>query len=201
LVLIFIIYLRDQDKLELLLTRKLICQLLEVKSFNQIDKEIFGDPKRKKILNKEFIEKYGAMYGLGNRSFEEIEGRVQKSLQEADLVINTFENQETGLLRHLRTSIGITNEIPAIKDPIDLLLIIFSPKASRQLRYEARRKLMFMDMSFRSNLETGDHNVQIDNLLRFLNTNLWKGGLGVTDDIEVISEHSPFNYSPDFTAP
>lgn len=185
----------DQDKLELLLTRKLICELLGVKSFNQIDKKIFGDPKQKKILNKEFVEKYGAMYGLGNRSIEEIESRVQKSLQEADLVINTFENQETGLLRHLRTSIGITNEIPAIKDPVDLLLIIFSPKASQQLRYEARRKLMFMDMSFRSNLETGDHNAQIDNLLRFLNTNMWKGGLGVTDDVEIISEHSPFDYS------
>lgn len=187
--------LRDQDKLELLLTRKLICELLGVKSFNQIDKEIFGNVQRKQVLNKGFIEKYGAMYGLSNESFEEIESRMKKAMQEADLVINTFENQETGLLRHLKTSTGVTNEIPAIKEPIDLLLIIFSPKASQKLRYEARRKLMFMDLSFRSNIETCDHNEQIDNLLRFLNTNIWEGGLGVTDDIEIISEHSPFDYS------
>lgn len=187
--------LRDQDKLELLLTRKLVCELLGVKSFYQIDKEIFSDTQRKQTLNKGFIEKYGAMYGLGNRNFAEIESSVQKALQDADLVLNTLENQETGLLRHLKTSIGVTNEIPAIKDPIDLLLIIFSPKASQKLRYEARRKLMLMDLSFRSNLETCDHEKQIGNLLRFLNTNMWKGGLGITDDVEIISDHSPFDYS------
>ena len=54
---------------------------------------------------------------------------------------------------------------------------------------------MFMDLAFRSNIETCDHNEQIDNLLRFLNTNIWEGGLGVTDDVEIISEHSPFDYS------
>lgn len=186
--------LSDQDRMDLRLTRNLICNLLNVDSFNEIA-EIFPNKEKKESIYKSFVLKYGAMYGFSRKSFEYTENRINRAIQEADLVINTLENHENGLLRHLKTSIGMTNEISVIKNPIDLFLIMFSPKASRRLRYEARRKLVFMDLSFRSSLEADGFDKQIDNLVKFLNTNVFEGGLGVTDTVEILSQHSPLDYS------
>lgn len=184
----------DPNLLQYLLTRKTVLRLLDVRDFKEIP-SLFGDVDRKRALHERFVSMYARQYGLEDLSEAEKEGMVVSSLDQADRVIELFENPENGLLKQYHASIEVTNEIKAIRNPIDLMLIMFSPKATMSAQYEARRKLLLMDLAYRSAASTEDSNRNLDEFLHFMNTNLFNGVIGAPNDLEVLSLHSPEDYS------
>lgn len=148
------------------------------------------DPEKKKEAHQRFINELCDIHEL--RPQEEL---IMGALRDADGLIERIEDPRFGILGILREEIGVRNEIGAIKDPLDLLLLTFSPKADPALRYEARRKLVLMDLAlelahFREITEDA-----MDDFLHFLNTHIWEGNLGVAQRLRIVADHSPIDNS------
>lgn len=188
---------KDRDRLEMRFLRQTLVQIFGVKNLYQIFESTQGSEgeQNKAVAYKNFITDYPTIYGLTDLSFKEKELLIKSALEKANDAIRLFDNPETGILRNLKTSIGIINEIEARNNPIELILIMFDPQASRRMRYEARRKLIFMDLAFKSNFELEEKAKQMDDFLKFLDVNFWDGGTGQTEKVEVVSDHSIDNYA------
>lgn len=135
--------------------------------------------------NKSYFEKF---------DFEKKESSILQALNNANDIIRFFENTEIGILRKYDTSIGQVNEIEAIKNPVDLLMICFSSKASKKMKFEARRKLALMDLTLKLNLEFEKQNNNMDTVLRYFNTHVWDGPIGETKKIEILTKHNREDY-------
>ena len=70
----------------------------------------------------------------------------------------------------------ISNEIATTMDPVDLLLIIFDDRYHKKVRFEARRKLVLMNLAgaiYQRERET-DIESRFSGFLRFLNEYVWR---------------------------
>jgi 8-oxo-dGTP pyrophosphatase MutT (NUDIX family)/hypoxanthine phosphoribosyltransferase len=186
--------LSDRDRLELRLTRRFLLEIFETKNLPEIS-NIGKDQESKDQARHSFVEKYCTMLGF-NGSYEEKVSLITGCLGEANSAMLVLEDPQIGLLRQLRGNIGTLNEVSIVNDPIDLILMSFSTKASRRMRYEARRKLLLGDLAARSKLENMDIEKRLDKFSRFLGQNIWSGKTSAEiQHIELLSFHSPENYA------
>lgn len=187
--------LKDQDKLELKLVRRFLLEIFEVDSLDKIISTYKSNEGRKEELRKKLVVKYCTMLGIEG-SADECLAIIKSALKEASQSMFVLEDPQVGLLRHLRGTVGTLNEVSMVNDPVDLLLMCFSDKASRRMRYEARRKLLLCDLAMRSKVENRDIERRLDSFSTFLGKNVWSSNVGAElENIEFLSHHSPKNYA------
>jgi len=184
---------KDPNILKYRLLRKQVLNILGLKDLSEAP-TLFKDEARKKTLNENFINMITKQYGIRELDFAEREALVGDAFRLADRVVDRFEHPENGLFKQYHTAINITDEVRAINNTIDLILLMFSPRASQTAQYEARRKLALADISLRVLIDKQKKENVNDDFLRILNTHLFNGIIGTSANIEILSTHSPKNY-------
>jgi len=185
---------KDGDYLKFRLIRREILNILQVDNLADVP-AIFNNEKKKAVIRHRLLEMYRRLYGLTEQSDRDIWRMIVAALKLADGVIDIFENPEVGILKQYRTSMEMTNEVRAIEDPVDLLLLMFSPKATAVAQYEARRKLVLADTAFHAQLFLEEAVKPMDSFLRTTQRLMFGGVIGATKHLEILSAHSPTDYS------
>ncbi len=174
--------------------RNQIFEFLGIADFKDIpalieDKELRADrSKRAHLL-------LGNMFGIQGTP-REVERSVQEYARTADAVINSLKGK---ILAPFASHVAITNEIEITSDPIDLLLIMFDDRYHKKARFEARRKLVLMNLA--ASIDQRERETEIEkkfsDFLNFLNDYVWSKNLkiGEHDVVYLLSHHDKDDFS------
>lgn len=137
----------------------------------------------------------GNMFGLDSSSHD-ISRYLHDYARTADDVVNSLRAK---VLAPYRSHIETTNEIETTNDPVALLLIIFDERFHRKARFEAKRKLVLMNLagSIDQRERETDIETKFSDFLRFLNAHVWSPSLKIGDlEIKYLhSHHNPDDFS------
>lgn len=182
------------QRFEMRLIRSQILEIFGVSNLSEIPDLSKNSEKRQEIRTR-FINIYGNMYGLDDKTFDEKEKIIKRAVEEADVVMNIMENQENGKLKRYRDIIGTIAEVQMVKDPIDLLFLAFSRKQGRRARYEARRKLILTDLAMQVLVYNSYPESALGDFVEFLRDRIWETPLGLMKNINVVSTHSDGDFN------
>ena len=174
--------------------RNQIFAFLDITDFTELG-ELHKNPQAQKERSKRACALLGNMFGL-NGTAREIEARVHQYARTADAVINSLKIK---ILSKYAPYIATTNEIEVANDPVGLLLIMFNNRYSKKARFEARRKIVLMNLAGsidQRETETATEE-KFSNFLDFLNDYMWSNSLkiGELDVVYLHSIHSKDDYS------
>lgn len=168
-----------QDRLNATKYRALRSQIFEflgITSFPEI-LVLLETPDQLQERSKRACALLGNMFGL-NGTHREIEARVHQYARTADAAINTLK---TKLLKPYSPYIATTNEIEVANDPVSLLLIMFNNRYHKKARFEARRKLVLMNLA--GSIDQRERETAIEEkfstFLHFLNDYVWSDSLKI----------------------
>lgn len=174
--------------------RNQLFTFLAVNSFEEIN-DLLSQKNLQKERSQRAYALIGNMFGLHGTS-REIEARVHQYSRTADAVINSFKGK---ILNKYTSYIATTNEIEVTSDPVELILIMFDNRYSKKARFEARRKLVLMNLAGsidQRETETATEE-KFSTFLHFLNDYVWSRSLkiGELDVVFLHSTHSQEDYS------
>jgi hypothetical protein len=169
--------------------RSQIFEFLEITSFAQLN-ELLKQPDKQRHRSQRACLLLGNMFGL-NGTPREIEARVYEYARTADAVVNSLKEK---ILKPYASFVATTNEIEVANDPVTLILIMFNDRYHKKARFEARRKLVLMNLAGsidQRERETGIEE-KFSNFLHFLNDYVWSKNLkiGEHDRVYLHSQHS-----------
>jgi hypothetical protein len=137
----------------------------------------------------------GKMFALSGVSHD-VGRYLHDYARTADDVVNSLRAK---VLAPYRSHIETTNEIETTHDPVALLLIIFDERFHRKARFEAKRKLVLMNLagSIDQRERETDIETKFSDFLRFLNAHVWSPSLKIGDlQIRYLhSRHNPEDFS------
>ena len=137
----------------------------------------------------------GKMFALNGVSHD-VGRYLHDYARTADDVVNSLRAK---VLAPYRSHIETTNEIETTHDPVALLLIIFDERFHRKARFEAKRKLVLMNLagSIDQRERETDIETKFSDFLRFLNAHVWSPSLKIGDlQIRYLhSRHNPEDFS------
>lgn len=173
--------------------RSQIFEFLGVNSFHEIT-DLLADKSLHEARSRRANALLGNMFGL-NGTPREIEERVHQYSRTADAVINSLKIK---ILKPYASYIATTNEIEVANDPVSLLLIMFNDRYHKKARFEARRKLVLMNLAGsidQRERETGIEE-KFSNFLHFLNDYVWSKNqkIGEHDVVFLHSNHTEEEY-------
>ncbi len=166
--------------------RSQIFDFLGVSTFDEILSLIYDKELRKKTTTSAY-RLLGNMFGIqGNR--EVIDRHLQDYARTADDVMNSLRAK---VLAPYSSHIETTNEIETMHDPVGLLLVFFDERFHRKARFEAKRKLVLMNLA--GSIDQRERETQIEekfaDFLNFLNEFVWSPSLKI-GDLEICYLHS-----------
>lgn len=178
-----------------LLTRNQIFQLLNVSSFSEIKRHIDDKESRKATACR--------AYELLSRMF----GIAAGSENECLIAIKNYSRTADGVIRYLKRAVispyssylDMDNKVDAIYDPVELLLILFDNRYHKKARFEAKRKLVLMQLA--AAIEQRERETDIENkfatFLDFLNNQVWSSDvkIGEEEPAFLLSRHCPEDFS------
>jgi hypothetical protein len=169
--------------------RSQIFEFLGISSFAQLS-ELLEHPDKQIHRSQRACLLLGNMFGL-NGTPREIEARVCEYSRTADAVVNSLKAK---ILKPYASFVATTNEIEVANDPVTLLLIMFNDRYHKKARFEARRKLVLMNLAGsidQRERETGIEE-KFSNFLHFLNDYVWSKNLkiGEHDIVYLYSQHA-----------
>jgi hypothetical protein len=174
--------------------RNQIFEFLDVRSFAGLE-AIINDPTRRKLANERAYRLLGNMFGIEGNAREVIL-RVNTYSRTADGVINYLKGK---VLANYASYIEMTNEIDSCKSPVDLLLILFDDRYHKKARFEAKRKLILMNLAGSIDQRERETEVEakFDQFLDFLNEYVWsrKSRIGELEIVYLLSDHDPDTFA------
>lgn len=174
--------------------QKELTLILGVESLAEVP-TLSQDPKRRKETSEKLYGMIGRQYDI--RGPKDIKDHVSRYADTADRVI---EYLRENVLSQQGAITEITNDIRHTRNPLDLLLITFDPvNYSKRARFEAKRKIMLMELAAAVDYEErkqhpSDKLKQFD---EFLNTaNVWKEDRKIGDGsvAYLYSKHDPEDF-------
>ena len=169
--------------------RSQVFEFLEITSFTQLS-ELLKQPDKQVHRCQRACLLLGNMFGL-NGTPREIEARVSEYARTADAVVNSIKAK---ILKPYASFVDTTNEIEVANDPVTLLLIMFNDRYHKKARFEARRKLVLMNLagSIDQRERETDIEEKFSTFLHFLNDYVWSKNLkiGEHDIVYLLSQHS-----------
>jgi hypothetical protein len=169
--------------------RSQVFEFLEINNFSQLI-ELIKHPEEQIHRSQRACLLLGNMFGL-NGTPREVEARVHEYARTADAVVNSLKAK---ILNPYTSFVATTNEIEVANDPVSLLLIMFNDRYHKKARFEARRKLVLMNLAGsidQRERETGIEE-KFSNFLHFLNDYVWSKNLkiGEHDIVYLHSQHA-----------
>ena len=174
--------------------RNQIFDLLDVNSYAEVTALIRDEKKRQEVSCKAY-GLLGNMFGIDG-SYDEIVTTISNYSRTADGVIRYLRGK---VLANFSSHIEMTNEIDVITNPVDLLLIIFDHRYHKKARFEAKRKLLLMNLA--GAIDQRERETDIENkfasFLDFLNQHVWarESTIGELELIYVLSTHASSDFS------
>lgn len=174
--------------------RSQIFEFLGINSFSEIE-GLLHDPLQQKERSRRAFALLGNMFGMHGTA-REVEARVQDYARTADTVVNSLKSK---ILAPYSSHIATTNEIEVANNPVELLLIMFDNRYHRKARFEARRKLVLMNLA--GSIDQRERETAIEEkfsqFLHFLNDYVWSSTqkIGEHDIIYLHSTHSEEDFS------
>lgn len=177
-----------------LITRNQIFELLNIKSFGEI-KQLINDPEGRKAASRRAYTLLSRMFGIAG------------SENECLTAIKSYSRTADGVIRYLKRAVlspyssylEIDNKVDAIYDPVDLLLISFDDRYHQKARFDAKRKLVLMELA--AAIEQRERETDIENkfagFLDFLSNHVWSSDvkIGEQEPVFLMSRHSPEDFS------
>jgi hypothetical protein len=174
--------------------RSQIFEFLDINNFKELS-ELLKDPSKQTTRIHRACALLGNMFGL-NGTPREVEARVNQYARTADAVVNSLKIK---ILKPYASYIATTNEIEVANDPVTLLLIMFNNRYHKKARFEARRKLVLMNLA--GSIDQRERETVIEEkfstFLHFLNDYVWSDSLkiGEHDVVYLHSTHNPKDFS------
>jgi hypothetical protein len=174
--------------------RNQLFELLDIRSVPEI-RELLQSPERRQRAEERASRLLGNMFGIeGNE--REIHSRIKGYAQVADGVIDFLKGK---VLANYASHIELTNEIEATDSPVELLLIIYDERYSRKARFEAKRKLILMNLA--GSIDQRERETDVENkfarFLGFLNEHVWSRSarIGELELAYLLSSHDPETFA------
>ncbi len=158
--------------------RNQIFDFLGINTFDEILSLLHEKPLRDTTRSRSHLL-LGNMFGI-NGSARTIHRHLHDYARTADDVINSLR---TKVLAPYSSHIEMTNEIETTTDPVDLLLIIFDDRFHRKARFEAKRKLVLMNLAGSIDQRERETNIEqkFADFLDFLNVQVWSPSMKIGD--------------------
>jgi len=173
--------------------RSQIFNLLQIHSYAGIQ-QLLKDPELREVVSEQANLLLGRLFNLDVESHE-IHTRMREFATTADAVIDYLRNK---VFAPYASHIEISNEIGTINDPVELLLMIFDDAYHQKVRFEAKRKLVLMNLA--GAIDQRERETEIEarfaSFLRFLNDYVWSSELRIGEHRHayLLSEHDPEDY-------
>ena len=174
--------------------RREIYDLMQVKSFSEI-KELIDNPDKRKEVTKRAYVLLGGTYGIEGTE-REVASKIEGYAKTADEVISYLKN---GVLSHYASQLEMINEVTVENNPINLLLITFDERYTNRARFEAKRKLVLMELA--ASIDQREKETKTDqkfaDFLNFLNQNVWSKDTKIGEVIPtyILSRHDPDTFA------
>lgn len=173
--------------------RAQIFDFLQIDSFDEVPR-LLADPVARARRSERACLLLGNLFGISG-STSEIRSKIKEYAQTADAVINQLKDR---LLAPYAMYVETSNEIETAHDPLDLLLCVFDDRFHKKARFEAKRKLMLMNLA--GAIDQRERETDIENkfntFLEFLNTNVWSSRfkIGELEIAYLLSQHDPEDF-------
>ncbi len=174
--------------------RNQIFEFLNVHSFAEI-KDLIDDGQRRQEVSRRAYGLLANMFGIEG-SEREIINAVNNYSRTADSAINYLRAK---VLANYASHIELTNEIDSCKNPVDLLLILFDDRYHKKARFEAKRKLVLMNLA--GSIEQRERETDVERkfsqFLDFLNQHVWskKIKIGELESVYLLSSHDATTFA------
>ncbi|MCJ7603727.1 MAG: hypothetical protein MUO63_19775, partial [Desulfobulbaceae bacterium] len=171
-----------------------IFEFLNVRSFAAIQTLLHDQARRQEIDHRAYML-LGNMFGIEGTE-REIVSRVNNYSRTADGVIRYLRSK---VLANYSSHIEMTNEIDALSSPAELLLIVYDDRYHKKARFEAKRKLILMNLA--GSIDQRERETGIENkfaqFLEFLNDHVWskKAKIGELEIVYLLSTHEKNNFT------
>ncbi len=176
------------------ITRNQIFEFLNVRSFGEIQTLLVDSPKRREVDCRAY-RLLGNMFGIEGND-REIVARVNSYSRTADGVIRYLKGK---VLANYASNIEMTNEIDLISSPVKLLIIMFNDRYHKKARFEAKRKLILMQLagSIDQRERETDIEAKFAGFLDFLNDYVWSEDvrIGELELVYLLSNHDPESFA------
>lgn len=175
-------------------SRNQMFELLGVRSLAGI-RELIHDPERRAAAEKRAYTLLGNMFGIEGNS-REVVARINNYSRIADGVINYLRAR---VLANYASYIEMTNEIDSTRSPVDLILILFDRRYHQKARFEARRKLILMNLA--GSIDQRERETEVEQkflrFLGFLNEQVWsrQARIGELEIVYLVSRHDQESFA------
>ena len=170
--------------------RSQIFDFLGVTGFDEILSLIYTKSLRDKAAQRA-CTLLGNMFGI-EQSGQDIRRYLRDYARTADDVVNSLRAK---VLAPYSAHIETTNEIETTHDPVDLLLIFFNERFYKKARFEAKRKLVLMNLA--ASIDQRERETDIEkkfsDFITFLNLHVWSPSLQI-GDLKIDYLHSSHNH-------
>lgn len=174
--------------------RNQVFEFLNVHSFTEIGR-LIGDRKKIQETDRRAYMLLGNMFGIEGTE-REVVSKVKNHSRTADGVIRYLRSK---VLANYSSHIEMTNEIDATSSPAELLLIIFDDRYHQKARFEAKRKLILMNLA--ASIDQRERETDIESkfsrFLEFLNEHVWakEAKIGELEIVYLLSSHEKENFT------
>ncbi|MBU0944778.1 MAG: hypothetical protein KJ804_08350 [Proteobacteria bacterium] len=158
--------------------RSQIFDFLGVAGFDEILSLIYT-PSRRDFAAQRANVLLGNMFAV-DQSSQDVRRYLRDYARTADDVVNSLRAK---VLAPYSSHIETTNEIETTHDPVDLLLIFFDEHFHKKARFEAKRKLVLMNLagSIDQRERETDIEKKFSDFITFLNAHVWSPSLQIGD--------------------
>ena len=173
--------------------RAQIFDFLQIEDFAEIP-GLLEDSKARAQRSERACLLLGNQFGIAG-STSEIRSKIKEYAQTADAVIHQLREK---LLAPYASHVETSNEIETTHDPVDLLLRVFDDRFHMKARFEAKRKLVLMNLA--GSIDQRERETDIESkfyaFLEFLNRNVWSPQfkIGQLEIAYLLSQHDPDDF-------
>jgi len=174
--------------------RAQIFDFLQIEDFAEMP-GLLADPVARARRSERACILLGNQFGIAG-STSEIRSKIKEYAQTADAVIDLLRGK---LLAPYASHLETSNEIETTHDPVELLLRVFDERFHVKARFEAKRKLVLMNLA--GSIDQRERETDIENkfyaFLEFLNQHVWSPQLkiGQLEKVYLLSRHDPDSFS------
>ena len=173
--------------------RSQIFNLLQVQGFGDIP-GLLADKEKRQRSRERAHELLARLFDIEVETHQ-IQTKLREFAVTADSVIDYLRNT---VLSRYAPHFEISNEIGTTADPVDLLLMIFDDRYHKKIRFEAKRKLVLMNLAGAIDQRERETDIEsrFSGFLRFLNDYVWSPQLRIGEhrSAYLFSEHDPVDY-------
>ncbi|HWY79212.1 MAG TPA: hypothetical protein VNW29_02545 [Candidatus Sulfotelmatobacter sp.] len=173
--------------------------LLGISSFAEVPL-LLTDRDKKQKARMNAYDLIGNMYGIQtkpehNESDKERKARIERIKEQVEdyaIVANDVVEHLNDVLSSSPVNLETINVVKDTYDPVDLILIGLDNRYGQRVRFEAKRKLILMNLA--AKIDQREREIHINKRYRkmneFLDTHVFKGGkIGEARNIALVSTH------------